>query len=121
LTNFAGHLEGTAGLKQGGNFVLAGHVEMKDGSAGPFAEIDKLHIGDDISILSNHPGNPVVMSYIVTGIEHVKPDDIKVIRNHGYEELTLITCADWDPSDKTYHTRVVVHARPPIKGVGVIT
>lgn len=29
---YAGHLEGTAALGHGGNFVLAGHVELHDGS-----------------------------------------------------------------------------------------
>jgi LPXTG-site transpeptidase (sortase) family protein len=112
LTTYAGHLQGTAGLKQGGNFVLAGHVEMHDGSAGPFAKVGALAPGDPIDIVSSKPGNPVVIQYIVTKVERVNPDDFAVVRNHGYEELTLITCADWDPNDHSYHTRVVVHARP---------
>ncbi|HVO43006.1 MAG TPA: class F sortase, partial [Aggregatilineales bacterium] len=93
--------------------VVAGHVEMKDGSPGPFAEIGKLVPGDTVSIVSTRPGNPVVMSYIVTRVEVVPPDDFAVLRNHGYEELTMITCTDWSQQDHTYHTRVVVHARPP--------
>jgi LPXTG-site transpeptidase (sortase) family protein len=112
LGQMAGHLEGTAAIGQGGNYVLAGHVEMKDGSPGPFAAIGSLKQGDFISIFSERPGTPLVMQYAVSAVATVKPTDFNVIRNHGYEELTLVTCKDWDQKTKTYLGRVVVHARP---------
>ncbi len=112
LSIFAGHLQGTAALGYGGNFVLAGHVEMRDGSPGPFAYLKNLAVGDRIFILGDKPGKPVVAQYQVTEVKAVKPDDFDVVRNHGYEELTLITCSDWEQSSQTYNSRTVVHAKP---------
>jgi len=111
LDFYAGHLEGTPALGQGGNFVLAGHVELKDGTPGPFAHLDKLSAGDTLLILKLGSQSGI-MRYTVTEVKSVPPDDFGQIRNHGYEELTLITCGDWSAQDRTYHTRVVVHARP---------
>jgi LPXTG-site transpeptidase (sortase) family protein len=115
LGQMAGHLEGTPDIGQGGNYVLAGHVEMKDGSPGPFALIGALQPGDFISIFSDRPGTPLIMQYAVSTVKTVKPTDFDVIRNHGYEELTLVTCKDWDQKTRTYLERVVVHARPIMK------
>jgi len=112
LENFAGHLEGTAQLGKGGNYVLAGHVELKDGVPGPFINLNKLVPGDDIMIYSEAASQPYVVRYKVTEVKNVEPDDLSVIRNRGYEELTLITCADWDQKSEQYLTRVIVHAKP---------
>jgi len=108
----AGHLEGTRQLGQGGNFVLAGHVELKDGSAGPFAEIKGLKQGDRVIMFGQSLPNPTVKTYIVTDVSKVPPTDFGAIQNHGYEELTLITCDDYNAQANTYTTRIVVHARP---------
>ncbi len=112
LNEYAGHLQGTAEIGQGGNVVLAGHVQLKDGRPGPFANIAHLTTGDPIAIVSDAPGNPVVMRYRVNEVRVVDPQDLNVIRNHGYEELTLVTCQDWDEKARTYNKRVIVHARP---------
>ena len=112
LNQFAGHVQGTANLGRGGNFVLAGHVELKDGSSGPFARVQQLKAGDLITILSDDPQKPVVMRYAVTSVKVVEPNALDEIRNHGYEELTLVTCRDWDAQAQTYDKRVIVHARP---------
>jgi LPXTG-site transpeptidase (sortase) family protein len=112
LGGLAGHLQGTADLGTGGNFVLAGHVELKDGSQGPFARIHTLQAGDTITLFGNQQPNPNIVQYEVTDVLKVAPTDFTVMRNHGYEELTLITCDDWDQQGKAYKTRVVVHARP---------
>ncbi|MCC7451985.1 MAG: class F sortase [Anaerolineae bacterium] len=112
LNEYAGHLQGTAEIGQGGNVVLAGHVELKDGRQGPFANIGRLTNGDPIAIVSDAPGNPVVMRYRVTEVRVVDPQDLNTIRNHGYEELTLVTCQDWSEKTHTYNKRLIVHARP---------
>lgn len=112
LDNMAGHLQGTADLGQGGNFVLAGHVELGDGRKGPFVNLSKLNAGDEIMIIDEDPTKPSVVRYKVTEIKTVAPDDISVLRNRGYEELTLITCDDWDQAAGEYLTRIIVHARP---------
>src|SRR5260221_6382286 len=112
LRDQAGHLEGTPQMGYGGNYVLAGHVELKDGRPGPFAKAHLLAKGDLLTILNDAPGNPVVIEYAVTEVKKTNPQDLNQIRNHGYEELTLVTCDDWDPTTLTYDTRVVIHARP---------
>ena len=112
LGDSAGHLEGTREMGQGGNFVLAGHVELKDGSAGPFAQIKSLKAGDRIIMFGQTQPNPIVKAYTVTEVSKVPPTDFGAIQNHGYEELTLITCDDWNPQGQTYSSRIVVHARP---------
>jgi len=111
LASSAGHLEGTPELGKGGNFVLAGHVELKDGSRGPFADLKSLQSGNRITIIGDTQPKPTVLTYVVTGVEKVAPSDFSVIRNHGYEELTLITCDDWNQQTQVYDSRVIVHAR----------
>jgi LPXTG-site transpeptidase (sortase) family protein len=111
LGQSAGHLEGTPQMGQGGNFVLAGHVELKDGSSGPFADLKRLTAGDRITIIGNTQPKPIVRQYVVSEVGKVAPMDFDVMRNHGYEELTLITCDDWDQKSQTYNSRVIVHAR----------
>lgn len=112
LGGLAGHLEGTRNMGEGGNFVLAGHVELKDGARGPFAGIGQMKAGDGITIIGDQVPNPVVYQYLVTDVRKVQPQDFGVMRDHGYEELTLITCDDWDQKTTSYQTRVIVHARP---------
>ena len=112
LLHFAGHLQGTPNFGRGGNAVLAGHVELKDGSPGAFAQINLLTQGDHIFILSDDPNMPIVMQYVVTNVKTVDPNAINEIRNHGYEELTLITCQDWDAKTNIYQKRIVIHAQP---------
>jgi LPXTG-site transpeptidase (sortase) family protein len=111
LGDFAGHLEGTPDHGRGGNFVLAGHIELGDGQPGPFYKINELKVGD--LIILQHSGNaqPPVQ-YSVTEVKTVEPTDFNILRNHGYEELTLITCSDWDEAAGVYNSRTVVHARP---------
>jgi LPXTG-site transpeptidase (sortase) family protein len=111
LNRFAGHLQGTPNIGQGGNAVLAGHVELKDGSPGAFAQINLLAQGDRIFILSDDPKKPSTQ-YVVTRVATVEPTAVDEISNHGYEELTLITCQDYDLKTGVYQKRVVVHARP---------
>jgi LPXTG-site transpeptidase (sortase) family protein len=112
LQQRAGHLEGTPDIGQGGNVVLAGHVEMEDGAPGPFAYLRNLQPGDSISIVIRKDNKPQILFYAVTEVKDVAPDDISVMRNHGFEELTLITCDDWDQGQGKYLSRVIVHARP---------
>ena len=121
LGNSAGHLEGTPAMGLGGNFVLAGHVELKDGSQGPFAQINVLAAGDLLTIIGDTMPVPSVHQYQVTDVGKVLPTDFAVMRNHGYEELTLITCDDYNPKTQTYNSRVIVHARPVVAPTAAAT
>lgn len=111
LGSAAGHLEGTPAMGAGGNFVLAGHVELKDGSQGPFAKINMLAPGDLLTIIGDTTPTPIIRSYLITDVGKTAPTDFAVMRNHGFEELTLITCDDFDSTSRLYKTRVIVHAR----------
>src|SRR5258708_29856856 len=52
LGQSVGYLQGTAALGHGGNFVLAGHFEIKDGSPGPFSYFIRLTAADAIHVVS---------------------------------------------------------------------
>jgi LPXTG-site transpeptidase (sortase) family protein len=112
LGMYAGHLQGTPELGSGGNYVLAGHVEMRDGSPGPFANLSRLARGDRVTISRSTPSSIQYVQYIVTETKVVNPNEVDVLNSRGYEELTLITCGNYDFKENVYKTRIVVHARP---------
>jgi LPXTG-site transpeptidase (sortase) family protein len=112
LGAYAGHLQGTSDYGMRGNYVLIGHIELKDGSKGAFAQLDKLKINDVITLMIATGDKTQFVPYLVTESKVVDTDDISVIRNHGYEELTLLTCHDYSFQDGVYKTRYVVHAIP---------
>lgn len=101
-----GHLVGTSPLFGQGNTVLVGHVEMADGSAGIFSGIRNMKAGEPI-LLDWHG---VQREYGVSSISTVSPDDVSVLYPSDKEQLTLITCSDYDFLANTYLQRVVVVA-----------
>ncbi len=107
LGAFAGHLQGTAWLNQPGNIVLAGHVELADGRQGVFASIGQLSVGDPIFLTQD--GEQRV--YAVRELRTVNPDDMSVLYPTSDEQLTLITCSNYDFLRDVYHERLVVVAR----------
>lgn len=111
LRDLAGHLEGTAPLGREGNVVLAGHVELEGGLRGPFVDLKVLQPGDLITILPVS-GDEKIRRYAVTETKHVAPNDMSVIKYHGFEELTLLTCDNFNFDTNQYETRFIVHARP---------
>jgi len=101
----AGHLTGTAWLDQPGNIVLAGHVEMSDGSPGIFAHLDELQVGDVLFLFVSESETRV---YNVNAVRIVEPDDLSVLYPTTNDQLTLITCDDYDFTTNTYLERLVV-------------
>ncbi|MBZ0302061.1 MAG: sortase [Anaerolineae bacterium] len=101
-----GHLQGTAWLNVPGNIVLAGHVEMADGRAGIFARLNSLNIGDPVTL--SQAGEE--RTYQVTQKFETAPDDLAVLYPSQSEQLTLITCSNYDFLKDTYATRYVVIA-----------
>jgi len=102
----AGHLQGTDDPLQGGNVVLAGHVESIS-SGDVFGQIDQLHGGDIIQLYTKAS----VVSYRVSKVETVSNDDMQVVGPTPKERLTLITCAGaWLPLQHDYNERTVVIA-----------
>jgi LPXTG-site transpeptidase (sortase) family protein len=102
----AGHLQGTGWFDQPGNIVLAGHVELADGRAGIFTRIDELNEGDPIIV--THGGEE--RRYSVTELLNVASDDLSVLYPTTTDQLTLITCDNYDFVDNFYRERVVVIA-----------
>ncbi len=106
LGTYAGHLQGTAWMDEPGNIVLAGHVEMGDGRKGIFARIEDLKIGDPL-ILSQDSERHI---YSVKQVLKVDPDDLSVLYPSSSEQLTLVTCSNYDFIQDVYHERYVVVA-----------
>ena len=102
-----GHLQGTSWTNSGpGNIVLSAHVEMRDGRAGVFANINELAIGDRIFL--NHEGGE--WQYAVVAIQNVDPTDLTPLYPSDTEKLTLITCDSYDFFSDSYQERTVVVA-----------
>jgi|GEM_PF-2307682 len=103
----AGHLQGTAEPLQGGNVVLAGHVQSIS-SGDVFANIARLRPGSPIQLYTK----TAVVTYKVTNVEVVRNTDISVVGPSTHEKLTLITCTGtWLPLQHDYNERTVVIAQ----------
>ena len=103
-----GHLQGTSWLSNPGNIVLSGHVELRDGRAGIFANLDELNVGDPIILRENG----IELVYTVTEMRVVMPDDLSVLRPTTYDQLTLITCGAYNFFQNSYQERIVAIAQP---------
>jgi LPXTG-site transpeptidase (sortase) family protein len=111
LGNSVGHLEGTSWLNgMGGNIVLAGHVESETGAPGPFAYLFKVTTNDLIILQDGKQS----VYYKVSSIVRAAPDDIGYVAQDGHHRLTLITCTDWDQTQRTYLGRLIVIAEPVV-------
>jgi sortase A len=76
------HLVDSALPGSAGNVVIAGHRDTF------FRHVHSLRYGDNI-YLSKGPDQ---FHYVVVGRNIVEPNDLSVLRNAKYGELTLITC-----------------------------
>jgi LPXTG-site transpeptidase (sortase) family protein len=102
----AGHLQGTAWLDRPGNVVLAGHAELADGRRGVFARVSEVNLGDPIFIRQGEDER----HYIVRDVFMTTPDDLTVLYPTTDEQLTLITCDNYDFLQDAYLQRMVVIA-----------
>lgn len=107
LGRSAGHLQGTAWLDTPGNIVLAGHVEMTDGSKGIFATIGELRLGDPLVLSQGTLERQYNVIDVRTG---VAPDDLSILYPAETDRLTLITCEAYNFFSDTYQSRTVVIA-----------
>jgi LPXTG-site transpeptidase (sortase) family protein len=102
----AGHLQGTAQPLEGGNVVLAGHIQSI-ASGNVFANIARLRPGNQISLYTK--GGTI--TYQVVKVDTVKNTDLTVVAPSPQERLTLITCTGtWLPLQHDYDERTVVIA-----------
>lgn len=101
-----GHLEGTAWPDEGGNTVLAGHLEMRDGGMGVFAFLKELVPGDVIIV--QHRAQSY--RYTVSEIRLTTPDDLTPVQATDHERLTLITCDNYSFLQNAYLERLIIVA-----------
>jgi sortase A len=80
-----GHYPETAFPAQGKTIAIAGH---RTTYLAPFNDIDDIEDGDEITL--EMPYGTFV--YTVQKHQIVDPDDLWVIKNHGYERLVLSAC-----------------------------
>ena len=103
----AGHLAETTYPTHVGNAVLAGHVNLPDGSDGPFASIGQLQWGDEIILRLDGTS----YRYAVRAAYTTDPSNMQIIEDKdGYIWLTLITCAQYDEKTTAFARRVIVEA-----------
>lgn len=102
-----GRLYGTAQLGASGNSALAAHVELANGSAGVFARLHELEIGDQITLIL--PDGATVV-YLVTEryVTHIQ--DLTPLYPTNDDRLTLITCHTFDQLRNAYTERLIVVA-----------
>jgi LPXTG-site transpeptidase (sortase) family protein len=101
-----GHLQGTATFDQPGNIGLVGHVEMADGGRGIFTNLGELTVGD---LIVYRRGSDERF-YTVRSVSKTAPDDMTVLYPSTQEQLTLITCDQYDLLTNSYLERIVVVA-----------
>jgi sortase A len=94
-----GHITGTSSPGENGNVAIAGHRDTF------FRPLRRIQEGDEI--LLETPAK--ALTYRVSSTEIVDPSEVAVLRSHGKDELTLITCYPFSylgPAPK----RFIVHA-----------
>ncbi len=107
--------EQTAELGEGGNVVMAGHVDYWNVGPAVFWDVRNLPAGDIIRVVGEDGKN---YEYAVQWIERydtaaLTPDVIQndIVGDTGQESLTLITCGgEFDPATGEYNERWVVRA-----------
>ena len=90
----------------GSNTGLAGHVDLADGSDGPFWNLKELKPGDPITL---YAGNKKY-TYQVRQQFEVDETDLSVIQPSTEPQITLITCTGWDAALRVYLRRLIVFA-----------
>ncbi|MCH7988569.1 MAG: sortase [Planctomycetes bacterium] len=106
LSNQVGYLAGTAFPTWSGNTALTAHVNLSDGTPGPFARLVELRWGDEIIIEAFGQR----YTYEVRRLRYVKPDDLSVLSHEDLDWVTLITCRVYDPGQDSYLWRAAVQA-----------
>ncbi len=88
----------------GGNTGLAGHIDLADGSEGPFWRLHELAPGDEVIIYTEAKK----YTYKVREQVVVEDYDLSVIEQTEQPQITLITCTGWDNELRAYLKRLVV-------------
>lgn len=107
--------EDLAALGEGGNLVMAGHVDYWNVGPAVFWNLSQLVSGDAISVYGE---DGLIVQYAVDWLRDyvvadMTPADLEeVVGATGVESLTLITCSigSWDPETQEYRERMVLRA-----------
>lgn len=103
-----GLLQGTSAIAGSGNVVLGAHSTYPDGSAGLFASLYGVHVGDEIILLDSG----VERRFIVTSITRVSQTDVSIANPNIPNRVTLFTCdtPTFNAATGQYDGRLVVVA-----------
>ncbi|MEV1093409.1 sortase domain-bontaining protein [Streptomyces microflavus] len=110
----AGWYSGSVTPGQRGNALLVGHLDTTRGPAAFYA-LGALRKGDRITV---HRRDKSVAHFTVTALNVYDQDDFpstSVYAPTTHPLLTLITCADWDPTTGTYTANLVITAQPELQ------
>lgn len=94
-----------------GSAVIDGHLDRPGGAPAVFWNLQYLHVGDTIIVVS---AQGVKLQFHVTAVAHYPPQQAPlqdIFGNNNGTFLNLITCAgDWIPSQHQTAQRLVVYA-----------
>jgi len=100
----------------GSNTALAGHVSLRSGADGPFRYLERLATDDVVKVYTEEN----IYTYRVSDKRLVEETDLSVVQSTDSSQITLITCATWNPQIRYYIHRLVVTADlenvDPIRG-----
>jgi hypothetical protein len=103
--------ENLASLGEGGNVVMAGHIDYWNVGPAVFYSIDQLAPGDEIEVITE---DGQTFTYAVEWVRQYPADEVpldEVVGPTNEESLTLITCGGtFDYATAHYLSRTVVRA-----------
>lgn len=87
------------------NIAIAGHTEQNTSLF--FTKLHKIKKNDVITLKYNGK----LSKYVVVKKQNVTPDRVDVLNESNDEQLTLVTCDDYNPITQKYNTRMIVIAK----------
>ena len=90
----------------GSNTALAGHVSLRSGEDGPFRYLERLTTDDPVKVYTEEN----IYTYRVSDKRLVEETDLSVVQASDSSQITLITCASWNPQIRYYIQRLVITA-----------
>ena len=98
----------TTGDRPGGEAAMAfvGHVTVSAAIRGPFADLWKTHLADEI--IYRVGGADYI--YAVQSKYNAQPDEVKRLYVADGRRLILVTCTDWNYLTRSYSERLIVQA-----------
>jgi len=96
-----------------GNAVIAGHVVTRS-EGNVFRNLYQVDLGDDVQVWDERDR---LHQFEVVDVRLVPPTDVSVMEPTASRILTLVTCGGtFDPIKREFSDRLVVVAKPVIKG-----